>query len=257
MGFIAPDKWFLEDALVLVRELQPQTRKFDYHLALGGGVLNKGQSDKDLDLYFLPLSKTDKCNNRGLVGWLSSLWGKPKKFWVDKVELTMAQYQAAAQAYRDDHPHLDNDEYIPRNMLNPYLQTEYKDLDHSFYGFKGKYLYGGLRVDVFVMGGDKLEGAEWFEEQVEGEAAYDPEPILEPPPLGIARDDDRYVGQNRIEMLIGPDVVGQNQVAAPEHYRAIDGRAYQINAHQNQNNYVVFNGGIRVGGEAFIIPRPR
>ncbi len=45
--------WTLEEALILVRALQPTAWQYGYHLCLGGGVLNKGVSSKDLDLYFL------------------------------------------------------------------------------------------------------------------------------------------------------------------------------------------------------------
>lgn len=47
--------WELDGALRVIRALQPATRQFGYHLALGGGVMNKGESRKDLDLYFLPM----------------------------------------------------------------------------------------------------------------------------------------------------------------------------------------------------------
>lgn len=48
----------IDGALKLIRTLQPQvTRQFHYHIALGGGVLNAGFSDKDLDLYFIPFSE--------------------------------------------------------------------------------------------------------------------------------------------------------------------------------------------------------
>lgn len=47
--------WTLDEALNLIREIQPQLRLQNYHVTLGGGVLNKGNSIKDLDLYFLPL----------------------------------------------------------------------------------------------------------------------------------------------------------------------------------------------------------
>lgn len=47
--------WGLDDALTLIRRLQKTARLLGYHIALGGGVLNKGTSEKDLDLYFLPL----------------------------------------------------------------------------------------------------------------------------------------------------------------------------------------------------------
>lgn len=69
--------WTLDSALPLVRELQPETRQFGYHLALGGGVLNTGESFKDLDLYFLPLDASDsKPESEGLVAWLDKLWGE-------------------------------------------------------------------------------------------------------------------------------------------------------------------------------------
>jgi len=49
--------WTLDEALILVRRLQGFVRPTCYHLALGGGVLNNGRSDKDLDLYFIPFSE--------------------------------------------------------------------------------------------------------------------------------------------------------------------------------------------------------
>jgi hypothetical protein len=51
--------WTLEDALLVIAMLQEEVRAYGYHIALGGGVLNTGASDKDLDLYFLPL-----CDNK-------------------------------------------------------------------------------------------------------------------------------------------------------------------------------------------------
>lgn len=47
--------WTLEKALEFVRKLQPLTRLYGYHLCVGGGVVNNGNSNKDLDLYLLPL----------------------------------------------------------------------------------------------------------------------------------------------------------------------------------------------------------
>ncbi len=46
--------WTIEAALLLIRRLQPALRAYGYHLALGGGVLNRGSSGHDLDLYLLP-----------------------------------------------------------------------------------------------------------------------------------------------------------------------------------------------------------
>jgi hypothetical protein len=68
--------WRIEHALSVVRALQPMTRDFNYHLTLGGGVLNLGRSDKDLDLYFLPLCNDTDHEPALLLGFLEELWGK-------------------------------------------------------------------------------------------------------------------------------------------------------------------------------------
>lgn len=72
--------WLLDDGLKLVRALQDDSRKFGYHLALGGGVLNRGESKKDIDLYFLPLMNHKlfpKANPGELLEWLEKMWGAP------------------------------------------------------------------------------------------------------------------------------------------------------------------------------------
>jgi hypothetical protein len=66
--------WDLDNGLRIVRALQPVTRKYGYHLALGGGVLNKGESKKDLDLYFLPMG-SDKPRPDELLECLTAVWG--------------------------------------------------------------------------------------------------------------------------------------------------------------------------------------
>jgi hypothetical protein len=73
--------WNLEQGLRVVRALQPSTRNYGYHLAIGGGVINKGQSDKDLDLYFLPMGGFNgepKSDSGGMLAFLESLWGGAK-----------------------------------------------------------------------------------------------------------------------------------------------------------------------------------
>lgn len=47
--------WTLPRALALIRSLQPLAHAIGFHICLGGGVLNKGWSNKDLDLYFIPM----------------------------------------------------------------------------------------------------------------------------------------------------------------------------------------------------------
>lgn len=176
MGFIAEDKWILEDALRLVRDIQPGTRKYQYHLCLGGGVLNNGQSKKDLDLYFLPMKPQEQVDTQGLVRWLNGLWGKASPFWDPSTRPEPRYYRNI-----DGQPV----QIIPDDLL---VDQPYKDLDHHLYAFKGKYMYGGLRIDVFVIGGDPLEGDMWYAgDGVEAPDLNPPQPavgmIFDPPPL--------------------------------------------------------------------------
>ena len=44
----------LEDALEIIRYMQPLAKECNYYLALAGGVLNKGYSRNDLDIIAVP-----------------------------------------------------------------------------------------------------------------------------------------------------------------------------------------------------------
>jgi hypothetical protein len=68
-----PVIWTLEQALELIRFIQPMLHARKYHVALGGGVLNKGLTYKDLDLYFFPF---DESRIDPLLPFLEVLWGK-------------------------------------------------------------------------------------------------------------------------------------------------------------------------------------
>ena len=68
--------WTFEQAHELVLSVQWQVRQFGFHLALGGGVLNRLVSMKDVDLYFIPLDdRPEPPNFEGLVAYLEGLWG--------------------------------------------------------------------------------------------------------------------------------------------------------------------------------------
>ena len=67
--------WTLGTGLAVVADVQQPSRQFGYHVAMGGGVLNTGASNKDLDLYFLPLDGGDRPNPVGLLEFLETLWG--------------------------------------------------------------------------------------------------------------------------------------------------------------------------------------
>ena len=52
--------WTLDQAVVVVRRLQRDVHALGYHVTLGGGVLNNGESDKDLDLFILRKNNTER-----------------------------------------------------------------------------------------------------------------------------------------------------------------------------------------------------
>ena len=110
--------WTLEEALPLIRNLQPQAHQFGYHLCLGGGVLNTGRSEKDLDLYFLPMSPSDD-KAAELKAWLDNLWGAG----VDLCNMALMRLAEEVPEYPDD----------------------------PMYQEKLKYDFSDLRIDVFIM----------------------------------------------------------------------------------------------------------
>lgn len=73
MNILDESRWTMRTALQLIRKLQPVTRDFKLHLCLGGGVLNKGRSDKDLDLFFLPLGGNTP-DYEGMRKFLCTIW---------------------------------------------------------------------------------------------------------------------------------------------------------------------------------------
>ena len=48
--------WTLDEALTLIRKLNPLALKNGFSIALGGSVLHEGSSEKDLDLIVIPLN---------------------------------------------------------------------------------------------------------------------------------------------------------------------------------------------------------
>lgn len=63
--------WTLEQALVIIRLLQPKVYSMGWHLCLGGGVLNKGVSNKDLDLY----TRADLPKRQDVVDYIQATLG--------------------------------------------------------------------------------------------------------------------------------------------------------------------------------------
>lgn len=69
--------WYLADAQLAIRDLQQLLWPLGYHIALGGGVLNHGYSDKDLDLYVLPTYREPGCDgdNARVLAVLDTYFG--------------------------------------------------------------------------------------------------------------------------------------------------------------------------------------
>jgi hypothetical protein len=67
--------WTLDEALIVIRALQPNLKPLEWHVALGGGVLNTGASDKDLDLYILGFNGALLQDVAPVIVLLSARWG--------------------------------------------------------------------------------------------------------------------------------------------------------------------------------------
>lgn len=104
--------WTLEQGLKVVRALQPHTRQFGYHLTIGGGVVNNGESEKDLDLYFLPMGGFNKrleSKPDDMLAFLEQLWGKAetiRKEYEDDDDKEML-YKHAVKFSRKDKQRID------------------------------------------------------------------------------------------------------------------------------------------------------
>lgn len=96
--------WTIETGINFVRSLQDVSRKYGYHVALGGGVLNRGYSEHDLDVYFLPMggfdiAKSDR-NPQGLIALLSETLGNPQLLGKE-YEGSVPLYKAAVKFNRN------------------------------------------------------------------------------------------------------------------------------------------------------------
>lgn len=118
--------WTSQTAKPVINWAQLAVRAYGYHVCLGGGVLNNGSSEKDLDLYFLPMNNETPPDPVGLVGWIEASFGKL--------------------------------EAIGNNYPGKELPYIYKGKCDAAFGSFGKL----LRIDVFIMG--TLEQAELLKE---------------------------------------------------------------------------------------------
>lgn len=152
--------WTLEDGLAVVRSLQPLTRQFNYHLALGGGVLNNGASDKDLDLYFLPLGhiKMEKDEDKEakiqenadkMLAFLESLWGQSQPIGNGGIgsPLTRILPSNDPRGWRLERSP-DGRNLFVRDE-SPFSNDDYKD-EHDKVIHRVKFLRPDDRIDVFI-----------------------------------------------------------------------------------------------------------
>lgn len=154
-SLVVPTNWTLEGALDMIRALQPQTRQFHYHLCLGGGVLNNGQSEKDLDLYFLPLNyNSGKPDIPGLMKWLETVWGSSEV--------------------------IGGGEY-PESEA-PYIRRQ-------------KFRYGQQRIDVFILGSPKAAVEETERLIREDDERFEREGDDDFPRIARARPRNRGLGR--------------------------------------------------------------
>jgi len=64
--------WTLIDALPLIRKIAPIAQRHGFSLALYGSVLDRGESEKDLDFFFVE-QDPDICNVQGCLDEISKL----------------------------------------------------------------------------------------------------------------------------------------------------------------------------------------
>lgn len=69
-----PIIWTLAEAQEVAAAAEAVVRPLGYHTCLGGGVLHRGESGKDMDLFFLPL-EGHHSDPDSVLRELYRLWG--------------------------------------------------------------------------------------------------------------------------------------------------------------------------------------
>ena len=68
--------WTLEDGLDMARQLRRVAAGYGWHVAIGGGVVHRGWSNKDLDLVMFPHDSTRETFNTRMIGDIGSILSK-------------------------------------------------------------------------------------------------------------------------------------------------------------------------------------
>lgn len=81
-----PTKWSIEEALVLIRQIEEVCQEAGCHVALTGGVLYKDGFRKDLDLLFYRIRQRPSIDMEVLIQNLTNLglYGIEGKGWLFK-----------------------------------------------------------------------------------------------------------------------------------------------------------------------------
>lgn len=80
---VKPPMWDLDQAQILVRNLNIALKTFDVHVALGGGVINRAWSAHDVDLYVLPVFKGRPYQWGVIDSILDELVGPVEEEWAN------------------------------------------------------------------------------------------------------------------------------------------------------------------------------
>jgi hypothetical protein len=87
--------WNRSQAYQLIADVREVAMRFNYHVCLGGSILHVGHSDKDVDIYFLPMHGTGRPDCDGLIGALDIHWGYAEDMADRDKYPTEAGYRAA------------------------------------------------------------------------------------------------------------------------------------------------------------------
>lgn len=69
--------WDLNEALEFIRKQQPTFHEMNAHIALAGSVLNKGYSDKDLDIIVMGMHNNKEFDYQNIINYLDLIGGFP------------------------------------------------------------------------------------------------------------------------------------------------------------------------------------
>lgn len=143
--------WTINDAVDMVKELRPLIKDLGYFVTIGGGVLERGSSQNDLDLFLLPL-RSDKIekNPAGVVELLQKLWGYYRNLRVDYEEAPRNR-PIPPPRVREADDDLDEDRE-PEDLPAYGLPAEKRTV--SIYSHAMSFTRNGDdKIDVFIVGG--------------------------------------------------------------------------------------------------------